>query len=202
MREAHDIAVALLEPAAAGDAVLVQQLTDLINDVYAVAEAGLWRAGRERTTVDELATDVRAGGLAVATRDGQVLGCMRMYDVSEDTSAFGILVAAPDQRGIGIGRALIEFAERHSRERGLRAIQLELLVPREGTHPAKEFLKEWYGRRGYELIGIRDFGAAYPEAAAMLATPCDLEVREKPLTDDTNPTRPTGAARRSAHPPR
>ena len=40
-----------------------------------------------------------------------------------------MLVAAPDQRGTGVGRALIDFAEQHSRERGRRAMQLELLAP-------------------------------------------------------------------------
>ena len=63
-----------------------------------------------------------------------------------------MLVAAPEQRGTGVGRALVDFAERHSRERGLRAIQLELLVPRAWRHPSKEFLKAWYGRSGYRLI--------------------------------------------------
>jgi GNAT superfamily N-acetyltransferase len=173
--------VELLEPAAAGDAALVQQLTDLINDVYGVAEAGLWPDGRERTTAPELAGEIRAGEIAVASREGRTVGAVRVYDVSEDTSGFGILVAAPDERGTGVGRALIEFAERFSRERGRRAIQLELLVPREWTHPVKEFLEGWYGRRGYALIGHRDFDQAYPQAAPMLATPCDLQVREKPL---------------------
>jgi hypothetical protein len=28
-------------------------------------------------------------------------------------------------------------------------MQLELLVPRDWRHPSKEFLKSWYGRRGY-----------------------------------------------------
>ena len=147
--------------------------------------AEAWALLNEYTTAAELATDIRSGELAVATRDGRILGCMRVHDVGADTSEFGILVAAPDQRGTGVGRALIEFAERHSRERGLRAIQLELLVPREWTHPAKEFLKDWYGRRGYALIGVRDVHPAYPQAAPQLATPCDLQVREKRLVIDS-----------------
>jgi GNAT superfamily N-acetyltransferase len=173
--------VELLEAKAAGDRELVGQLTHLINEVYVVAEAGLWREGARRTTTADLATDIRAGELAVARRNGRLVGCLRLYDVSDDTSGLGILVAAPDQRGTGVGRALVEFAERRSRQRGRRAIQLELLVPREWSHPSKEFLKDWYERRGYRVIETRDFGEAYPEVARLLATPCDLQLRQKSL---------------------
>src|SRR5262245_60266775 len=134
--EAHDtLRVGLLAPAASDDAELVDQLTDLINRVYGVAESGLWRAGATRTTAAEVAELIRGQEIAVAQRDGKIVGCMRLHDVAGDTSEFGILVADPRERATGIGRALLDFAERRSRERGLRAIQLELLVPRAWTHP-------------------------------------------------------------------
>jgi GNAT superfamily N-acetyltransferase len=163
------------------DPSLADELAALVNDVYAVAERGLWRAGMQRTTVDELADEIRAGEVIVATRGDEVVGCVRVRDIGTDTSEFGILAAAPSARGSGVGNALLDFAEERSRERGMRAMQLELLVPREWTHPSKEFLKGWYGRRGYELIGTRDIAQAYPQLIPLLATPCDLQVREKPL---------------------
>ena len=175
------IAVGLLEPAVTEDAGLVDQLTDLINDVYATAESGLWCDGATRTTAPELAALIRAGQIAVAARHDHIVGSVRVHEVSDDTSEFGMLVAAPDQRGMGVGRTLIDFAERHSRERGLRAIQLELLVPRGWSHPSKEFLKAWYGRCGYRIIRTGSIDDAYPHLAPLLATPCDLEVHEKPL---------------------
>jgi hypothetical protein len=95
-----------------------------------------------------------------------------------------MLVAASDQRSTGVGRALLAFAEQHSRERGLRAMQLELLVPRTWRHPSKEFLKAWYGRSGYRLIRTTTIDDAHPHLAPMLATPCDVEVHEKPLRAD------------------
>ena len=166
------------------DAGLADELAELINAIYAVAECGLWRAGMKRTTVAELADEIRAGEIVVARRDGQAVGCVRVHDVADDTSEFGILVAAPDERNTGVGRALLDHIERSSRERGMRAMQLELLVPREWSHPSKEFLKHWYGRRGYELIGTRDMRKAYPQLVPLLATPCDLQVREKRLVSD------------------
>jgi GNAT superfamily N-acetyltransferase len=181
------------------DARLAEPLTELVNDVYAVAESGLWRDGMKRTTADDLAGEIRAGEIVVATRGEEVVGCVRVHDVAEDTSEFGILVSAPTARGMGVGNALLDFAERTSRERGMRAMQLELLVPREWSHPAKEFLKEWYGRRGYELIGLRDMRIAYPQLVPLLATPCDLQVREKRLViDPSPPSCPRSASPRSS----
>ena len=87
----------------------------------------------------------------------------------------------PTQRGTGVGRALIDFVERRSRERGLRASQLELLVPRAWSHPSKEFLKGWYGRSGYRIVRTGRIDDAYPHLGPLLATPCDFEIHEKPL---------------------
>jgi GNAT superfamily N-acetyltransferase len=173
--------IGLLEATDSRDAALVDRLTRLINEVYRTAESGLWVDGAARTTASELAELIAARQIAVATRDGQIVGAVRIHDVADDASEFGMLVSAPDQRGTGVGRALLAFAERHSRERGLRAIQLELLVPRGWRHPSKEFLKSWYGRRGYRLIRTGSIDDAYPHLAPLLATPCDLTVYEKPL---------------------
>jgi GNAT superfamily N-acetyltransferase len=180
--KAHDtLRVGLLAPQASDDAGLVDQLSDLINRVYLVAESGLWQDGAARTAPAEVAQLIRREEIAVARRDGRIVGCLRLHDVAGDTSEFGILVAAPEERATGIGRALLDFAEGRSRERGLRAIQLELLVPRTWTHPSKEFLKSWYGRRGYRIARVGRLDDAYPHLAPLLATACDLEVHEKPL---------------------
>jgi GNAT superfamily N-acetyltransferase len=175
------IAIRLLEAADSHDERLVHHLTSLINEVYATAESGLWRDGATRTTASELAELIRAQQIAVATRQGQIAGSVRVHDVADDASEFGMLVAAPDQRGTGVGRALVAFAEQRSRERGLRAIQLELLVPRGWRHPSKEFLKAWYSRIGYRPLRTTSIDDAHPHLAPLLATPCDLAVYEKPL---------------------
>jgi hypothetical protein len=75
----------------------------------------------------------------------------------------------------------VDFAEQHSREGGLHAMQLELLVPRGWRHPGEEFLTSWYGWIGYRLIRIRSIDDAHPHLGPLLATPCDLQVHEKPL---------------------
>jgi GNAT superfamily N-acetyltransferase len=175
------ITVRLLEPADSHDAGLVDHLTSLINEVYETAESGLWLNGATRTTATELAELIRSEQIAVAIRHGQIAGSVRVHDVADDASEFGLLVAAPDQRGAGVGRALVAFAEQHSRERGRRAMQLELLLPRTWRHPSKEFLKGWYGRMDYRPVRTGSVDDAYPHLAPLLATPCDFAIYEKPL---------------------
>ena len=154
MATQDQITVALLDPAAGTETAVADDLCVLVNDVYAVAEKGLWRDGMARTSPEELREMIAAGE---------------------------ILVAAPDQRGLGIGRALLDEVERRSRDRGLDAVQLELLVPRQWSHPEKEFLTSWYGRRGYDLVRTTTLDGPYPHLAPLLATPCDLQIRRNAL---------------------
>src|SRR4051794_34131880 len=56
-----ELTLETLSPAGAGDEQLVVAVTDLVNEVYAVAEKGLWREDAARTTSDEMAGLIRAG---------------------------------------------------------------------------------------------------------------------------------------------
>src|SRR4051812_11350700 len=94
--------IAPLDPERGADTALAAQLAALINDVYAVAERGLWLPEATRTTPAEVAELITAGEIAVATRQGHIIGCIRLHDASEDTSEFGLLVADPAHRNLGV----------------------------------------------------------------------------------------------------
>jgi len=158
-----------------------ERIAALVNEVYAVAESGMWREGAERTTSSEIESMLRAGEIVVARDDGRIVGCVRVQDVAARVGEFGMLAAAPGVRGAGVGRALLDFVEDDARARGLETMQLEILVPREWTHPSKEFLRGWYGRRGYRLVRTGRLDEAYPHLAPLLATACDFEIHEKRL---------------------
>jgi GNAT superfamily N-acetyltransferase len=177
-----NVRVRMLKPPEADDAALVDRVTALVNGVYADAESGLWRDGTPRTTHDEMAGLIRTEQIVVAGED-EIAGSVRLRDVADDASEFGLLAAAGEHRGAGVGRALLDFAEEKSRSRGMRAMQLELLLPREWQHPSKEFLKDWYGRRGYRVIHTRSVEETHPHLAPLLATPCYFAVYEKQLQD-------------------
>ncbi|WP_232534892.1 GNAT family N-acetyltransferase [Nocardia terpenica] len=176
------VSIEMLPTTAAGDTALVAELTDLVNRVYEVAEEGLWRDGASRTTTSELAGMIADGTVAVA-RDGddRVVGAARIQQLADGIGEFGMLVCAPEQRGTGIGRALVDFAERHCVEQGARTVQLELLVPRGWAHPVKEFLRGWYLRLGYVLERKGELEEDYPHLVPLLATPCDFLIFHKPV---------------------
>ena len=174
----------MLSRTARADATLMERISELANEVYAVAEAGLWTDGATRTSVAEIAQLTRVGQIAVARMGGQVVGCVRVQRLDERTGEFGMLCADPAQRGIGIGRELMRFVERKSRADGLSTMQLEVLVPRDWTHPTKQLLVEWYSRIGYRIVRTGTIDEAYPELAPLLATPCDLVIYRKDLTSE------------------
>jgi ribosomal protein S18 acetylase RimI-like enzyme len=149
-----------------------------------VAEAGLWTENATRTTVDEVTRLTQAGEIAVARLAGRIVGSVRIQRLDEDTGEFGMLAADPAHRGVGVGRELVRFAERTCRSDGLRTMQLELLVPREWSHPTKEFLDAWYTRIGYRVARTGTIDEAYPDLAPLLATPCDFVIYHKDLGAD------------------
>jgi GNAT superfamily N-acetyltransferase len=92
-----------------------------------------------------------------------------------------MLVADPAHRGEGIGREVVDFAEDLAVRRGRRTMQLELLVPRNWSHPTKEFLHAWYSRLGYRPVHTGSIDEHYPRLAPLLATACDFVVYDKVL---------------------
>ncbi|MFL6052838.1 MAG: GNAT family N-acetyltransferase [Actinoallomurus sp.] len=171
-----------LEAAAASDAALVTALTDLINEVYAVAEQGLWTEGATRTTREEMTALVGAEQIVAARLERRLVGCIRVQRLDGETSEFGMLAADQAHRGLGVGRDLVRYAERWGRGQGCARMQLELLTPRAWSHPSKEVLAGWYGRIGYKVVRTRTIEETYPALAPLLATPCDFVICRKDLT--------------------
>jgi GNAT superfamily N-acetyltransferase len=168
----------LVPAARADDTAYVSAVAELVNAVSAAAEAGLWQPGADRTNPAEVAGYIRAGELAEA--EG-LAGVVRVRRLDASLGEFGMLVADPGRRGEGIGSGLVAYAEKWAVDRGLRRMQLELLMPRTWTHPVKERLRQWYTRIGYERVSTADFAADYPELAPKLATPCDYVIFHKEL---------------------
>lgn len=182
MNAAGKFTIATLPQAAADDMRLVSAIASLINEVYAAAEDGLWTAGRSRTTTDEIARLTRAGQVATACAGARVVGCVRVQLLDGGVGEFGMLAVVPGCRGTGLGADLVRFAERTSREKGCDTMQLEVLVPRNWSHPSKEFLTGWYTRIGYKPLRAGAVEESYPDLAPFLATPCDFVVYRKDIS--------------------
>jgi GNAT superfamily N-acetyltransferase len=173
--------VKLLAPDEARDEVLVEELVRLINAAYAVGEAGLWLEGATRTEPDEIAEAIRSGGMLAATLAGRLVGCAYVRPLDAATADLGLISAAPDQWGIGIGRELVRSAEELMRLDGVTTMQLELLVPKGWAHPEKERLRSWYTRLGYRVARSAPFEEVAAHLASHLATPCEFLIFRKRL---------------------
>jgi ribosomal protein S18 acetylase RimI-like enzyme len=177
----HDLEVQVLAPEATGDPRNAEVIAALINEVYLTSEQGLWLENAARTSVAEVTGLIESGQLAVARLGGRIVGSVRIQILDDETGEFGMLAAAPAQHGQGIGSALVRFAEQRSLEAGRALMQLELLVPRQGTHPAKTRLAAWYTRLGYRVVRSDAMDQAFPELAPLLAIDCELQVFHKRL---------------------
>jgi GNAT superfamily N-acetyltransferase len=165
----------------ADDEAVVPELVALINHAYARGEAGLWHGEVDRTGEAEIAAAVRAGHMLVATAGSRVVGCLRTRPLSPSTSEVGLIGVDPGAWGGGTGRALLAAAEDRARSGGAGMMGLELLVPRTGTHPDKERLREWYTRRGYTVVERVPMETYLPHVAPLLSGPGDILLFEKAL---------------------
>src|SRR4051794_6446193 len=82
---------------------MVTRLTDLVNEVYAVAEAGMWQPSARRTDAAGIERMLRDGSLILAELDGEIVGSVKTELMGDGVGEFGILVADPKQRGQGLG---------------------------------------------------------------------------------------------------
>jgi GNAT superfamily N-acetyltransferase len=175
--------VTLLASDQADDEVNVKNLVRLINEAYAVGEAGLWLEGATRTESGEIAEAIREGGMLAATLDGRLVGCAYVRPLDPDTADLGLVSVATDRWGRGIGRELVRVAEELARSRGVTTMQLELLVPKRGAHPEKDRLRDWYTRLGYRVVRTAPFEEVAAHLEPQIATPCEFLIFRKPLSE-------------------
>jgi hypothetical protein len=144
----------LLPGDAASDRGLVGEITHLVNRVYAVAERGLWVEGATRMTTSEMAEAIAAWEVALAWRDGQIVGSVRVQQLDPRRGEFGMLVSDPAHRAEGG-------------------------VPPRLVHacPSCNSSSWCIGYRPTRSTTID----GHPRLAPLLATPCDLVVYDKDL---------------------
>lgn len=75
--------------------------------------------------------------------DGELVGCLVLLPKEERTIGMRQVAVAPHLQGLGIGRALVEYAERFARERGFTLMKLH----------ARESAIPFYEKLGYECVG-------------------------------------------------
>jgi len=147
----------------------------------AAAESGMWKRKGTRTNSAEVERLLRTHALILAEIDGVLVGSVNVNLMSDgvESSACSWLTFTTAEKGIG--SALVDRAENWARDMACHTMRLELLTPRNWTHPSKEFLRKWYSRSGYKPQATESFEILHPELVPELATECDFTVWHKSL---------------------
>lgn len=108
---------------------LADRLADFDRPVWRTAEE--IAAGDRRALAGELDSPSEDNGLFVAIADQQPAGCLLMwtledYFTGERHAHISVIAVTRAAEGRGVGRALMDYAERWARERGHRRLTLSV----------------------------------------------------------------------------
>jgi len=107
-----------IRPATGGD---LERVTACAQAAYALYVA---RIGKEPAPmVADFQAQIAAGQVYVGEADGAVAGFVVLYPCRDHLHVENVAVF-PARQGLGLGRALLAFAEKEARRRGLAAIEL------------------------------------------------------------------------------
>jgi ribosomal protein S18 acetylase RimI-like enzyme len=161
----------------------VTALVALIESAYRgeVSRAG-WTTEADlldgqRTDEHEVLNVVRGprSRVRIAEQHGSLVACVRIDDAG-DAGYIGMFAVQPTMQAGGIGRQMLNEAERVIRE------ELRLPRARMTVIMQRESLIAWYARRGYQVTGKREpFPYHDPRAGTPRRADLVFEVLEKPL---------------------
>lgn len=154
------------------DAREADVIARIVNEAYRVED--FFKVG-DRTDAGEIAGLLQEGLFLVAEeQDGGAAGCVYVA-IKEGRGYFGMLSVVPAHQGNGLGRRLVDAAERHCAERGCAEMDLWVVNLREELPP-------WYTRLGYSETGR----APWPEEALdELSRPAHFIIMSKTLKTES-----------------
>jgi ribosomal protein S18 acetylase RimI-like enzyme len=169
----------------------LEAIAALVNSAYRgdssrvgwTTEADL--LGGQRTDPETLRADLAShpGAVLLTARDEAdetLLGSVWLEPKSEELWYLGMLTVRPDLQARGIGRRLLQEAERYAAARGARRMRMTVITVR-------DTLLEWYERRGYVRTGeLLPFPYGDERFGLPLRDDLHFEVFEKRL-DRTKP---------------
>lgn len=126
----------MMRPATADDVAAIEAIVQAAYSPY------IKRIGRKPgPMLEDYRARVQAGGVHVLEHAGQVQGFIVLL-ADGDALLLDNLAVAPDAQGLGLGRLLMDFAERQALDAGFMAIRLY-------TNEAMTENITLYTRRGY-----------------------------------------------------
>lgn len=153
------------------DAREAEVIAKIVNEAYRVED--FFKVG-DRTDAAEIAGLLSEDSFLVAEDGGGIAGCVYVA-VKEGRGYFGMLSVVPAHQGNGLGRRLVDAAERYCAERGCAEMDLWVVNLREELPP-------WYRKLGYAETGR----APWPEDALHeLSRPAHFIIMSKTLRTES-----------------
>lgn len=111
-------------------------------------------------TVDQLASESGSQHLAAFDGEGRILGCLMLTPHEGGEVQMRQVAVKPEMQGTGLGRALVEEAERKARELGFTRMMLH----------ARDVAIGFYARLGYAREGdlFKEVGIVHQQMAKRL----------------------------------
>jgi N-acetylglutamate synthase-like GNAT family acetyltransferase len=156
----------MIRVATSKDAAAIARLVNTAFEVEAFFKIG------DRTDTNEVLELMDAGEFLLFQDATGIAGCLYLKMTGED-AYFGMLSIEPARQRHGLGRTLIEAAEKRSRDKGCRHMDIHIVNLREELFP-------FYRKFGYVEQGTLPF--ASPERASRA---CHFVVMRKPLRGQT-----------------
>jgi ribosomal protein S18 acetylase RimI-like enzyme len=142
-----------------------ERLAALVNDAFQVER--FFKRG-DRTTAERVAA-LMAEGCFLVLDDGDGPVATVFVRPSRPHGYFGMLSVSPSHQGRGVGRRLIDAAERDLADAGCTHAEIHVVNLREELPP-------FYARLGYTVVGEHPF----PDPVEA-TRPCHMIVMRKPL---------------------
>jgi GNAT superfamily N-acetyltransferase len=144
------------------------EVARLVNVAFAVE--AFFKKG-DRTNAEEIRGMMRGGEfLLLEDPPGALAGCVYVQ-LNGDRGYFGMLSIDPARQGGGLGRRLVEEAERRCRDAGCRHMDIHIVNLREELPPF------------YRRLGYKDHGTLPFPDADQTTLPCHFIVMTKALSD-------------------
>ncbi len=159
------------------DLKLSEVLAKIINRAYKISEHGIWKEGQERITTKEIDYHLVNQKFVIAKDQDKIIGQALLKTICDEVTEIGLIAILPEFKGKKIGSKLMKKA---ISEVNTCTVRLELLTPKIGIHPNKEFLGKWYESIGFVKKRTRPLEEEYLHLTRFLQMPCELTVYEMP----------------------
>jgi GNAT superfamily N-acetyltransferase len=134
-----------------------ESIASLINKAFIVERVAF---DGNRTSSEKVRALFESGSFLLAESRSSLVGCVYL-ETRGPRGYLGLLSVDPLFEGQGLGRRLMDAAERHARSIGLDALDLRIISPR------AEALLPFYRKLGYAETGV-----APMDPAAKAKVPC------------------------------